>query len=686
MSFSEVPDRCVAVTGAMQVLAELEVRGGSGVVDAALGRPGEHGLGVEHPRRVSTVGGPVVQPVEEVGAFDPDPSRGGGHGHHAVGDLVGQLRGATPLDDPGRGELCRPDDAEVLVDPDTHGDVDDAEELVDDVGPIDHGDVGQLAHGVAGGDEVGGGACDAFDVEADGDDVDAGRCQLTMQCLPHGEVGAASSPRCPCDDDGAAAALFGKAPDAIAEHGRQLEIRRLHARQGPSGVRGGSDGVEPGAAIGHDRHAQAGGHALEVGGPAQGHADLAPARALGLDGPSGARGKRVRIELEVVDDHVGDVTRLGCRGVERHAPVGAEEFAHYRRGMSRLRATNMDKLDGGSFDVLIVGGGINGAVAAAALTARGAKVAVIDRGDFAGETSQESSNLVWGGFKYLENYEIPLVRKLCKSRNRLMRTYPANISEIGFLAAMGKTSPFPPWLAAVGSFAYWGIGSFKTNAPRPLSAESIERLEPVIDTSDVRGGIEYADAILEDNDARFVFGFVRTAMDLGAVAANYVELTGAERHGGRWHAELRDGESGRELRCDATVLVNAAGPYLDGINESFGLRTEHRIVYSKGIHLVVDQLTPNRRVLAFFDDTRRLFYVIPMGRRSVIGTTDTRVDDPLRGAHPIQREAIPAARSRGLGLRTGPARAGRDTARARPPPSRCRCSTGSGRAGGPPTR
>lgn len=291
----------------------------------------------------------------------------------------------------------------------------------------------------------------------------------------------------------------------------------------------------------------------------------------------------------------------------------------------------MDKLDGGSFDVLIVGGGINGAVAAASLTARGAKVALIDRGDFAGETSQESSNLVWGGFKYLENYEIPLVRKLCKSRNRLMRTYPANISEIGFLAAMGRTSPFPPWLAAVGSFAYWGIGSFKTNAPRPLSAESIERLEPVIDTSDVRGGIEYADAILEDNDARFVFGFVRTAMDLGAVAANYVEFTGAERHGGRWHADLRDGQGGREIRCDATVLINAAGPYLDGINESFGLRTEHRIVYSKGIHLVVDQLTPNRRVLAFFDDTRRLFYVIPMGRRSVIGTTDTRVDDPDAG-------------------------------------------------------
>lgn len=88
-----------------------------------------------------------------------------------------------------------------------------------------------------------------------------------------------------------------------------------------------------------------------------------------------------------------------------------------------LRDTNLDKLDNGAFDVLVIGGGINGAVSAAALAARGASVAVIDRGDFASFTSMESSNLVWGGFKYLENYEIGLVRNLCMSRNHLMCAY-----------------------------------------------------------------------------------------------------------------------------------------------------------------------------------------------------------------------------------------------------------------------
>ena len=293
-----------------------------------------------------------------------------------------------------------------------------------------------------------------------------------------------------------------------------------------------------------------------------------------------------------------------------------------------LRDTNLDKLDNGTFDGLIGGGGINGAVSAAALSARGASVALIDRGDFAGFTSQQSSNLVWGGIKYLENYEIPLVRKLCMSRNRLMRAYPANVKEIGFLGVMGETSPFPPWLVGVGAFAYWGIGNFKTNAPRPMSPETVERIEPVINTIGTKGGIEYADAYLKDNDARFVFSFIRSAMDVGAIAANYVELISAERAGGKWQAALRDVESGAELSVNAKVIVNAAGPFLDGLNSSWNLRTRHQIVYSKGVHLVVDQLTPNERVLAFWDDSQRLFYVIPMGNRSVIGTTDTRVEDP----------------------------------------------------------
>ena len=296
-----------------------------------------------------------------------------------------------------------------------------------------------------------------------------------------------------------------------------------------------------------------------------------------------------------------------------------------------LREAHIDRIRGGAFDVLVVGGGINGAVASAALAGRGASVALIDRGDFGSFTSQQSSNLVWGGFKYLENYELPLVFKLCRSRNRLMKSYPDNIKEISFLASLDETSPYAPWFSALGAVAYWGIGQFGTRHPRLLSAEKVKAEEPSVNTANVRGAIEYRDAYLIDNDARFVFSFVRSAIEAGASAANYVELVSAVRDGNRWKVQLSDVDSGEELTATAKVIVNAAGPFVDGLNQQWGLSTDHRIVYSKGIHLVVPRLTTkdHQRVLAFFDDTQRLFYVIPMGRRSVIGTTDSRVDVPF---------------------------------------------------------
>src|ERR671913_2576693 len=204
-----------------------------------------------------------------------------------------------------------------------------------------------------------------------------------------------------------------------------------------------------------------------------------------------------------------------------------------------LRRANLARVSGGVFDVLVVGAGINGAVTAAALAGRGASVALIDRGDFGGFTSQESSNLVWGGFKYLENYELPLVFGLCRSRNRLMKAYPDNIREIAFLATLDETAPYRPWFAALGATAYWGIGLFGTGRPRVFGSGELETVEPVIDTRTARGAVQYQDAFLVDNDSRFVFSFVRSAIEAGATAANYVEMLGAQRVGDRWLARLR---------------------------------------------------------------------------------------------------------------------------------------------------
>ncbi len=307
----------------------------------------------------------------------------------------------------------------------------------------------------------------------------------------------------------------------------------------------------------------------------------------------------------------------------------------------KLRATNLDKLAMAPFDVLVLGGGINGAVSAAALAARGAKVALIDRGDFASSTSQESSNLAWGGIKYLETLEFGLVRKLCRSRNALIASHPSTVEEIRFFTLRPPRFRHGLWKLVAGAWLYWLMGSFFTKRPRLLSPRTIAEEEPIVSLDATEGGLEYSDAFLHDNDARFVWSFVRAALDHGCVAANYVESTGARRESdGTWTCDARDVLTGRSFPIRARVLVNACGPFADRHNAASRVSTKARHVFSKGIHLIVDRLTPSRRVLTFFADDGRMFFVIPMGPRSVIGTTDTRVEQPETRVTPEDRRFV----------------------------------------------
>jgi len=339
-------------------------------------------------------------------------------------------------------------------------------------------------------------------------------------------------------------------------------------------------------------------------------------RAQDADGCAAARG---------TDDRPSYAWPYGCR-----RPVGVL----LARAMSSLRSANVDRLGGTVFDVLVVGGGINGAVSAACLAARGAKVALIDKGDFASFTSQESSNLAWGGIKYMESFEFGLVRKLCLSRNHLIRSYPSTVQEIRFYAVHARGFRHGLLKLVLGTWLYWLIGNFFTRPPRWLTRATIEREEPIIDMGGSDGGFEYSDAYLHDNDARFVWNFIRGALNYGCIATNYVEAVGSARgEDGVWVTSARDvagvdGADRSAITIRSRVLLNAGGPFVDPMNAQARVRTAHKHVFSKGIHLIVDRLTPNRRVLTFFADDGRLFFVIPMGPRTCIGTTDVRVDSP----------------------------------------------------------
>jgi alpha-glycerophosphate oxidase/glycerol-3-phosphate dehydrogenase len=305
-----------------------------------------------------------------------------------------------------------------------------------------------------------------------------------------------------------------------------------------------------------------------------------------------------------------------------------------------LRETNIKKLSQEGFDVLVLGAGINGAVSAASLSRKGASVAMIDKGDFAGQTSSNSSNLAWGGIKYLENHEYFLVNKLCKSRNHLMRSYPSTVKEIRFLTTLQKGFRFPAWFVFIGTCFYWLMGRFFTEMPTFLSSKKIKQLEPAIDVSNAQGGFEYSDAFLYDNDARFVFNFVRSAMDNGAIVSNYVGATGSKKIDGIWHTEAVDEESGLTFTIRSKSIVNACGPMVDNYNQQVEQETEHNHLFSKGVHLIVNKLTKVDKVLAFFASDGRLFFVIPMGQKTCLGTTDNQVTNPNTQVTEADRDFI----------------------------------------------
>ena len=140
----------------------------------------------------------------------------------------------------------------------------------------------------------------------------------------------------------------------------------------------------------------------------------------------------------------------------------------------KLRNSNIEKLDQEIYDTLIIGGGINGAVSAAALSGKGARVALIDQRDFAGFTSQQSSNLAWGGIKYLESHDYKLVWGLCKSRNHLMENYPSRVEEIRFYSTIEKGFRHHPRFIWLGTWVYWLFGRCFTTPPRWLSRNTVK--------------------------------------------------------------------------------------------------------------------------------------------------------------------------------------------------------------------
>jgi glycerol-3-phosphate dehydrogenase len=280
------------------------------------------------------------------------------------------------------------------------------------------------------------------------------------------------------------------------------------------------------------------------------------------------------------------------------------------------------------FDVAVIGGGINGAAIARDAAMRGFRVALVERGDFAGGTSSRSSKLIHGGFRYLPQGRLRLVHAALRERERLRRrTAPHLVHPVKFLFPVYKRRGYGRFTMAAGLWLY----DLFARAPRAewhqsLNAARVREMEPALARDGLRGGAVYFDAW--GDDARLTLENVLDASLHGAAVANYVALEGFVKSNGRIRSgALRDTVSGQSMEVRARRFVNAAGPWVDEVRRMDDANAQPSIRLTKGVHLVFSRTAlPVHDWLVLAHDEGRIVFVMPHGRYVVVGTTDTDYD------------------------------------------------------------
>ncbi|MHA6334083.1 glycerol-3-phosphate dehydrogenase [Qipengyuania sp. CAU 1752] len=272
-----------------------------------------------------------------------------------------------------------------------------------------------------------------------------------------------------------------------------------------------------------------------------------------------------------------------------------------------------------TYDLLIIGGGINGAGIARDAAGRGAKVLLVEKDDLANHTSSASTKLVHGGLRYLEHYEFRLVRESLIERERLWAMAPHIIWPLRFVLPH-DTGLRPKWMLRLGLFLYDHIGGRKRLPPTrtvdlrsPLHGDVLEdRLVT---------GFEYSDCWVED--ARLVVLNAVDATELGADIRTRTECVALERGQSDWTATLRSSEGG-ESTVHANVVVNAAGPWVDRVlGRAAPEKTHQNLRLVKGSHLIFPRLFEHDHCYIFQNRDNRIVFAIPYESKfTLVGTTD----------------------------------------------------------------
>ena len=279
------------------------------------------------------------------------------------------------------------------------------------------------------------------------------------------------------------------------------------------------------------------------------------------------------------------------------------------------------------YDVIVIGGGINGAAAAAALTQRGYRILLLEQGDFASGTTAASTKLIHGGLRYLQSGDARLVHESLQARERLLRSRPHLVRPLPFLLPVYHGDPHPAPYVRTGLYLYDLLSPRKVSpGHRSFSRRQSERLEPGLRTEGLAATYLYHDAQILMPE-RLCIEYITEAREAGADARNYnavdfIVVNDGVASGVDYHDVL----SGRRQHADAPLIVNAAGPWVDAVLEATGEPLRPRLGPTKGSHLVLDLQGrgPHHAILANARSDGRHFFVIPWLDHHILGTTDVR--------------------------------------------------------------
>ncbi len=279
-------------------------------------------------------------------------------------------------------------------------------------------------------------------------------------------------------------------------------------------------------------------------------------------------------------------------------------------------------MDEQTYDLCIIGGGINGAGIARDAAGRGLSVLLVERDDLAAHTSSWSSKLIHGGLRYLEYYEFRLVGEALAEREVLLRIAPHLIEPLAFVLPY-EPHLRPAWMIRAGLFLYDRLGG-RSTLPRSTSVALTGSRWGAGLASRFRKGFVYADARVDD--ARLVVVNAQSARDNGATVRTRTKALAARRDGKLWRVTLA-GADGDEATITARALVNAAGPWVKDVLDTTGVASRDNVRHVKGSHIVVPRIHPEEHAYILQNADNRIVFVIPFQQNySLIGTTDIAVE------------------------------------------------------------